>query len=134
MKLMGIREAAKEINVNEMRLRRACAAGKVPVIVLGSKRMVVLEQARRWRDRAEGLLNAAEMGAEIGLKESAVLRLYRSGTLPGIRVDNKVLFDADDVVRTLKNLATGGEEYDEDFADIEDGGEEAEEEPEEDFI
>ncbi len=138
MKLMGIREAAKTVGVGEMALRRACGAGKIPVVMLGAKTYVVLEQVKRWMDRAEGLLNAAAVAEKFGLSESAVRIAHKRGELPGVWVDHRLLFREEEVRAALMDKASGGEpgwqdqEADEDFADIEDGGEE-EPEAEEDF-
>ena len=112
MRLVSIHEAAREIGISEMTLRRRVADGTVPHIMLGNRTIVDVDDVALIMIDQEGL-SVKELSEATGLSVGAVRRGVSEGWIPSIGKGGSgrgyaYKFDLDEVREVIKKLMITG--------------------------
>ena len=103
MKLLAIAEVAKEIGWSRQRVERAIEDGELKPLILGSKRMVDLEEAQalsaRVRDEGMGIDAVSSL---TGLSVGAIRTGIAEGWIPCWRKGRAWRFDGQQVIAAIQ--------------------------------
>jgi len=100
MMFRTIRESAELLGISMNLLRKAAKSGDVPSMMIGSRMMVDVDEARKIISRFMGV-GIGAVAAETGLPKTAVRRGIREGWIPYYRPGREYLFDMDEVKAAL---------------------------------
>lgn len=103
MKLKSVREAAEEIGIGVMTLRRAVWQGEIGHMDIWSRTYVDTDEAAAWYERVRERMTPDRASEFYGVPERWLRQMARSGQLPCETVGNRIFFRAEDLERALKD-------------------------------
>ena len=105
MKLRTIHEAAEALGLSRRKLKEGIAQGKYPAVKWGSRLLVdadALERILAEERAAAPTVSARECAEAIGVSESTLRRMARTGLVPFRREGRRGLFVVDEVIQELE--------------------------------
>lgn len=111
MKMATINEVARAVGMSRQRVSRAIDAGALPVLRLGNRRMVDLEEAEKYFaiKRSDGI-GVDALSTATGLSAGAIRQGVRDGWIPHWKYGRYLRFDKDAVFAAIQKRIESSDE------------------------